>query len=79
LNEALQKNFYFLRLPYDYLFGGVSSITKQQMEKVNGFSNLYFGWGIGKKLFLYKNIFDYCFLKVLNNFQGAEGKICFGY
>ena len=32
-------------LPYDTIFGGVSSLTKEQMLKVNGFSNLYFGWG----------------------------------
>ena len=33
------------KLPYDTIFGGVSSLTKEQMRIVNGFSNIYFGWG----------------------------------
>ncbi|GFS10351.1 beta-1,4-galactosyltransferase [Elysia marginata] len=33
------------RLMYQNLFGGASMLTKEMMEKVNGFSNLYFGWG----------------------------------
>uniref|UniRef100_A0A1B6D717 Beta-1,4-N-acetylgalactosaminyltransferase n=1 Tax=Clastoptera arizonana TaxID=38151 RepID=A0A1B6D717_9HEMI len=32
-------------LPYNNLFGGVSAMTKSQFEKVNGFSNLFWGWG----------------------------------
>ena len=30
---------------YSEIFGGVSSITAQQMITVNGYSNLYWGWG----------------------------------
>ena len=30
---------------YGTYFGGVTAISRDQMEKVNGFSNLYFGWG----------------------------------
>ena len=32
-------------LPYKDIFGGVSALTKAQFEKVNGFSNQYWGWG----------------------------------
>jgi len=33
------------RLPYKDIFGGVSALTKEQMEKVNGLSNEFWGWG----------------------------------
>uniref|UniRef100_A0A0A9Z9N9 Beta-1,4-N-acetylgalactosaminyltransferase n=2 Tax=Lygus hesperus TaxID=30085 RepID=A0A0A9Z9N9_LYGHE len=33
------------RLPYADIFGGVSAMSKTQFEKVNGFSNKYWGWG----------------------------------
>ena len=33
------------KLPYDTLFGGVTMFSNEQYEKVNGFSNLFFGWG----------------------------------
>lgn len=33
------------RLPYETNFGGVSALTKEQYEAVNGFSNSFFGWG----------------------------------
>uniref|UniRef100_A0A0B7AJW4 Galactosyltransferase N-terminal domain-containing protein n=1 Tax=Arion vulgaris TaxID=1028688 RepID=A0A0B7AJW4_9EUPU len=33
------------KLMYHELFGGASMMTKEMMEKVNGFSNVYFGWG----------------------------------
>lgn len=32
-------------LPYNGFFGGVSSLSKQQFEKINGFPNTYWGWG----------------------------------
>lgn len=32
-------------MPYKDIFGGVSALSKQQMIKVNGFSNVYWGWG----------------------------------
>jgi N-terminal domain of galactosyltransferase len=33
------------RLPYEGLFGGVSAMSHQHFVKVNGFSNLFWGWG----------------------------------
>ncbi|XP_028409000.1 beta-1,4-galactosyltransferase 1-like isoform X2 [Dendronephthya gigantea] len=43
------------RLPYATIFGGVSSLTKEQFEKINGFSNKFWGWG-GEDDDLYKRI-----------------------
>jgi len=33
------------RLPYKQYFGGVSAMSKQQFQKINGFPNNYWGWG----------------------------------
>lgn len=33
------------RLPYNTIFGGVSSMTVKQFKAVNGFSNTFWGWG----------------------------------
>ena len=32
-------------LPYEYLGGGVFAIKKEYYRAVNGYSNLYWGWG----------------------------------
>lgn len=33
------------KMPYDYLFGGVTMFDRESFLKVNGYSNLYWGWG----------------------------------
>ncbi|XP_078116095.1 beta-1,4-galactosyltransferase 1 isoform X2 [Sander vitreus] len=33
------------KLPYNQYFGGVSSLSKEQYLKINGFPNNYWGWG----------------------------------
>ena len=36
---------YNYQLSYPTMFGGVTGFKPEQFEKVNGFSNRYFGWG----------------------------------
>jgi len=38
-------NIFKYKLPYDGLFGGVSAMRVDHFIKVNGFSNLFWGWG----------------------------------
>ncbi|GFR86551.1 beta-1,4-galactosyltransferase 1 [Elysia marginata] len=43
LSASIDKFNY--KLPYAGIYGGVSAINKKQFHELNGFSNLYFGWG----------------------------------
>ena len=33
------------KLPYANIFGGITQLTKEKFEFVNGYSNQYWGWG----------------------------------
>lgn len=43
LSVAIDK--YGYRLPYASLFGGVTMVSLDQFRDVNGYSNMYWGWG----------------------------------
>ena len=43
LSSAVDKFGY--KLPYPQIFGGVSVLSETHFRLVNGFSNLYYGWG----------------------------------
>jgi len=38
-------NTFRYNLPYKELFGGAVAILQKQFELVNGFSNIFYGWG----------------------------------
>uniref|UniRef100_A0A3Q2ZN11 Beta-1,4-galactosyltransferase n=1 Tax=Kryptolebias marmoratus TaxID=37003 RepID=A0A3Q2ZN11_KRYMA len=42
---AVAVDKFNFHLPYNNLFGGVISLSKDQFLKVNGFSNTFWGWG----------------------------------
>ncbi|XP_060949759.1 beta-1,4-galactosyltransferase 1-like [Limanda limanda] len=42
---AVAMDKFNFQLPYNTFFGGVSSLSKDQYVKINGFPNTYWGWG----------------------------------
>ncbi|KAF3703478.1 Beta-1,4-galactosyltransferase 1 [Channa argus] len=42
---AVAMDKFNFHLPYNAYFGGVSSLSKDQYLKINGFPNTYWGWG----------------------------------
>jgi hypothetical protein len=50
---AVQRSTRNYELKYETYFGGVTLMTKEQFKKCNGFSNLYFGWGMEGKVILF--------------------------
>ncbi|XP_068565588.1 beta-1,4-galactosyltransferase 1-like [Cebidichthys violaceus] len=42
---AVAMDKFNFHLPYNGYFGGVSSLSKSQFLKINGFPNTYWGWG----------------------------------
>ncbi|XP_033988403.1 beta-1,4-galactosyltransferase 1-like [Trematomus bernacchii] len=53
---AVAMDKFNFRLPYNTFFGGVSSLSKKQYLKINGFPNTYWGWG-GEDDDIYKRIY----------------------
>ncbi|CAH1639053.1 unnamed protein product [Spodoptera littoralis] len=45
VNDTDIRRKFNITYSYKSLFGGVVSMTMEQFERANGFSNLYFGWG----------------------------------
>ena len=45
INILLMSPFYIHRLRYKGYFGGVTAMSAQQFRDVNGFSNIFWGWG----------------------------------
>lgn len=46
INRDINESYViFSRLPYVDLFGGVSALTREHFRLVNGFSNVFWGWG----------------------------------
>uniref|UniRef100_H2ZBS8 Galactosyltransferase C-terminal domain-containing protein n=1 Tax=Ciona savignyi TaxID=51511 RepID=H2ZBS8_CIOSA len=54
------------QLPYDALFGGVIAMTKEQFNRVNGYSNEYWGWGAED---------DDMYVRILHSCLGLERQI----
>uniref|UniRef100_A0A0B7B0I7 Beta-1,4-galactosyltransferase n=1 Tax=Arion vulgaris TaxID=1028688 RepID=A0A0B7B0I7_9EUPU len=57
IHFAVAMDKYNYQLPYKTYFGGVVGFTKEQYLKINGNSNLYFGWG-GEDDDLYERIIN---------------------
>ncbi|MCI4395139.1 hypothetical protein PGIGA_G00176710 [Pangasianodon gigas] len=53
LSVAMDK--FSFNLSYNQYFGGVSSLSKEQYLKINGFSNNYWGWG-GEDVDIYNRL-----------------------
>ena len=43
MSVAVDKFKY--KLPYKQIFGGVAAIRSDQFRRLNGFSNMFWGWG----------------------------------
>lgn len=52
---AVAMDKFNFHLPYNTYFGGVSSLSKAQYMRINGFPNTYWGWG-GEDDDIYKRI-----------------------
>ena len=45
LHMSARVSTFAYKLPYKTIFGGVTALTREHFELVNGYSNQYWGWG----------------------------------
>ena len=45
LHMSARVSTFGYKLPYKTIFGGVTALTREHFELVNGYSNQYWGWG----------------------------------
>ena len=45
LHMSAKVSTFNYKVPYATIFGGVTAMTRQHVELVNGFSNMFWGWG----------------------------------
>ena len=45
LHMSARVSTFGYKLPYTRIFGGVTALTRQHFELVNGYSNQFWGWG----------------------------------
>ena len=45
LHMSARVSTFNYKVPYPTIFGGVTALTRQHFELVNGFSNKFWGWG----------------------------------
>ncbi len=60
----------FKSVTYEYYFGGANLIPKQDFITVNGYSNMYFGWGMSPELeYLDSKCHTFVSFKTLENYR----------
>ena len=58
LHMSARVSTFAYKLPYPTIFGGVTALTGQHFEQVNGYSNLFWGWG-GEDDDMYNRVQDH--------------------
>ncbi|VDH92249.1 beta-1,4-galactosyltransferase 5 [Mytilus galloprovincialis] len=69
IHMAVKVQQFDYQLPYEGFIGGVTTFSKAQYQEINGFSNLFFGWG-GEDDDLYRRILyhDYKLIRPFEDF-----------
>ena len=58
LHMSARVSTFDYKVPYAQIFGGVTALTRQHFELVNGFSNMFWGWG-GEDDDMYNRVHDH--------------------